>query len=236
MDTQRAALALARASEALVLDHDTAGFLANVLNSCQEVLTSDTSGILSAPTGQPLQLLAASSHTSAELELHQSQIDEGPCVDARNDNAAVSASGDDEIRARWPVWGEAMIDAGFHAIHSSPLRWHDRTLGAMGLFRISPEPFTPYENAIAQAFADTVALLIVHGDPVDLDRIDHRIEVALSTRIVVEQAKGVLAQQRHVAMDEAYVSLVRLAASEGRTLTDIAHEVITQAAGRTSES
>jgi hypothetical protein len=227
MEASRAADALARASAALVGETDVVGFLAILLASSADVLRIDASGIL-VQDGQQLDLLAASSHAAIELELHQAQLVEGPCIDSHLSGAAVNAHGPDLV-TRWPKFGRMMLDAGFSAVHASPLRWHGQALGAMGMFRRSDDLFTPEEETVAQAFADLATLLIVQTDKVDLDTIRHRVQEALTARIVVEQAKGVLSETQGVDMAEAYQLLLGRAEGNGADLTTTARAVIDQA-------
>jgi GAF domain-containing protein len=230
MEASRAADALARASAALVRDTDMAGFLATLLDSSADVLRSNAGGIL-IEDDDSLDLLAASSHAALELELHQAQLDEGPCVDAHRSGRAVSAHGTD-LPARWPRFGRTMLDAGFSSVLASPLRWHGAPLGAMGLFRRSDEPFTSEEETVAQAFADLATLLIVQSEKVDLDTVKRRVQELLTARIVIEQAKGVLAENHDVDMAEAYQLLLRRAAQDGGRLTTIAKAVVDEAQRR----
>src|SRR5215213_7731346 len=202
MEASRAADALAKASAALVAETDIAGFLASLLTSTTEVLQIDACGIL-VEDGDHLDLLAASSHAAVELELHQAQLDEGPCVDAHESGQSVTAHGSD-LMDRWPRFGLTMLDSGFGSVHASPLRWHGVPLGAMGMFRRADEPLTAEEETVAQAFADLATLLIVQTDKVDLDDVRERVQEVLTARIVIEQAKGVLAEERRVDMAEAY--------------------------------
>lgn len=227
MEALRAADALAKASSALVGETDVAGFLANLLESSTEVLRLDAAGVLVEDDGH-FDLLAASSHAAVELELHQAQLEEGPCVDAYSSGAAVNA-GSSEVLTRWPRFGPSMTDSGFHAVHASPLRWHGVALGAMGMFRRADEELTPDEETVAQAFADLATLLIVQTDKVDLDNVKRRIQEVLTTRIVIEQAKGVLAETSGVTMAEAYQMLLDRAAQIGARLTTTAREVVDEA-------
>ncbi len=103
MEAFRAADALAKASSALVGETDIAGFLANLLTSSTDVLRLDAAGILVQDDGH-LDVLAASSHTAIELELHQAQLEEGPCVDAHSSGEPVNASSAD-LSTRWPRFG-----------------------------------------------------------------------------------------------------------------------------------
>ena len=230
MEASRAADALARASAALVGETDIAGFLATLLDSSADVLHSDAGGIL-IEDDNSLDLLAASSHAAVELELHQAQLDEGPCVDAHRSGRAVNAHGPD-LPARWSRFGRTMLDSGFSSVLASPLRWHGAPLGAMGLFRRLDEPFTSDEETVAQAFADLATLLIVRADKVDLDTVKRRIQELLSARVVIEQAKGVLAEDHDMDMAEAYQLLLRRAAQDGGKLTTVAKAVVDEAQRR----
>src|SRR4051794_39946678 len=96
MEASRAADALAKASAALVGETDIAGFLASLLSSTNDVLQIDACGIL-VEDGDRLELLAASSHAAVELELHQAQLDEGPCVDAHASGDPVNVHGTDLV-------------------------------------------------------------------------------------------------------------------------------------------
>ncbi|MCW2838822.1 MAG: hypothetical protein JWR55_305 [Aeromicrobium sp.] len=226
MDGSRATEVLEGISAASGPDHDLADLLAKVTAACRDVLEVDATGIMVNSRSGRLQLLAASSHDAAELELHQSQIDEGPCVGAARDDASIAVWGEDGLRGKWPEFGPAMIDAGFLSVHSAPLRWDASTLGAMALFRHDPTPFDEGEDELANAFAELVARLVVGvdaGDDIDIEQLTER---ALNSRIVVEQAKGVLMQAEGVSSGEAYRVLMRRAADAGSTLTVAAREVL----------
>ena len=155
--------------------------------------------------------------------LHQSQIDEGPCVDAAQDGGSIALTGEDELRARWPRFGPAMIGSGFLSVHSAPLRWKGSTLGAMALFRRDATPFGPGEDEAAQAFADVVARLVMADDAADVAAATER---ALESRIVVEQAKGAMMHSEGVRSGEAYEMLLQRAERTGVTLTVAATEVL----------
>src|SRR4051812_38864409 len=122
MDEIHVESAVAASVAALDEHHDVADFLVEVIATCQRVLSVDATGIMVLSRGGRLELLAASSHRSAELELHQSQIDEGPCVDAATADVTVIVAGDESLRDRWPRFGPAMVHAGFRSVHSAPLQ------------------------------------------------------------------------------------------------------------------
>jgi hypothetical protein len=227
MDPSIAAQALACASATLTDGHDVPGTLVALLNGCRVALDVDTAGLLVQSQGR-LELLSASSHAVAELETHQAQIDEGPCVDAHASGGSVAVAGADLIE-RWPTFGTTMVEAGFHAVHASPLRWHQSNLGAMGLFRRSAEPFTDQDDVFAQAFADIASALILSTDQLTAAELSERLRTALASRVVIEQAKGVLAELRGVDMAAAYEQLVRAAEERGEPLATWATRVVHEA-------
>jgi transcriptional regulator with GAF, ATPase, and Fis domain len=229
MDIARATQALADASSSLTRTHDVVGSLSALLENCKAGLGVDAGGVLvEAPSGR-LELLVASSHRAAELEVHQLHVDEGPCVEAFTTRATVQEHSTDSLHERWPDFAPTMIDAGLYSVHAAPLVWHGTALGAMGLFRRSDAAFSPDEDAVARAFADIATLLVLNVGDIDTSRLADRLGQALDSRIVVEQAKGVLAEQHQVDMAEAYERLVRDAIGHGRPLTSWASEVVAEA-------
>jgi hypothetical protein len=224
MEPTRAAGALAEASAALVAAHDIPGFLVDLLRSCQEVLDVDAGGVLLQSDGH-LELLAASNHEAAHLELYQADHREGPCFDAHRTAVAIGAAGD-ELASRWPDFGTTLLDTGFHAVQASPLRWRGSAIGALGLFRHSATPFSPDEAAVAQGFADISTLLITQAEGAS---VEEHIARALSSRVVIEQAKGVLSENDGLDMGMAYQQMVQQAAHERVSLTEIANRLIAQA-------
>ena len=228
MEPVRAARALADASASLTRSHDVTDAVVSLVASCRDGLEVDAVGVMVEHGGR-LELLAASSHEAAELEVHQLHDDEGPCVDAHRLGATVQVSSRDDLLRVWPAFGETMLRAGYLAVHATPLVWRGRAFGAIGVFRRTAEAFTDDEHAVAQAFADIATMLVVHLDEVQPDELTRRLDQALAGRVVVEQAKGVLADQRTIGMGEAYAALVREAADAEVSLTDWATRVVLEA-------
>lgn len=231
MNPTHAAHALAKASASLTDGHDVAGTLVALLRGCKDALEVDAAGILIQVGGQ-LELLAASSHDAGELETHQAQLDEGPCVDAHANNVATTASGEAELLETWPTFGTTMLASGFSSAHGSPLRWHRGTVGAMGLFRRADTPFTAEDDIFAQAFADIAAMLIINSDELALEQLNARLQRALTSRIVIEQAKGVLAEQHGLDMAQAYELLLQSSIDRHEPLADWATKVVHDAGPR----
>jgi len=225
METERVARALAEASSAMRGSPDIAGALTGLLASCQAGLHVDAGGILLASGGR-LELMVASSHLASELEIHQLHADEGPCIEAYETSAPVQASSAEVLRERWPRFGETMVTAGFESVHAAPLGMQGQTFGAIGLFRRQDSEFTSEEEVISQAFADIASMLVVHLAEITPEQVSDRVQGALAARVLVEQAKGVLADTHGLSMADAYDLLIQSAHDRHKPLTAWASEVI----------
>lgn len=227
--------AFTRALASLVRDYDTADVLADLLDDAQMVLNAAAVGLLIRTEGGGLEVLTATSHHAAELELYQAQQHEGPSVDAIDAVAPVHVTSTAAITRRWPTAGPAIVDAGYVSVHAFPLRWHDVPMGALNVFYRADQgcPFSDQYGGqcspVGQAFADIAALVLVQPQKMDAVQLRDRTAQALTGRTVVEQAKGVIAFQQGLPIDTAYTTLRNRAASDGVSLTAAAEGVVTRA-------
>jgi hypothetical protein len=217
--------AFAGAAAALVGEPDVADILHHLVTDCAHVLDAAAVAILARDADGELSLLSATSHRVAELEMLQVQRTEGPCIDVLDTNEALSLSGANELRARWPEVGQAITDAGYTSVEAFPMRWRGLALGGLNVFR-QTAPSTPAGATVGQAFADIATLTVVHSVPVATDQATARLHAAISARELVEQAKGVIAYVDDLDMSAAYDSLIRAAEESGQTLTQTATAVL----------
>jgi hypothetical protein len=225
MSNQKVAGALANAVAAMVGEPDVADILHHLVSDCAAVMEADAVAILARGTDGELSLLSATSHRVAELEMLQAQRDEGPCIDVITRGEAVSASGTDQLSGRWHDVGRAIADAGFTGVDAFPLRWRGAALGGLNVFWETPAG-RHIDPTVGQAFADVATLAIIHTVPVSTEQAVARLHDALSSRAVVEQAKGVIAHVDDLDMSAAYDALVRRAEESGETLTQAARRVV----------
>jgi transcriptional regulator with GAF, ATPase, and Fis domain len=232
MTAATASQAFVDAAAAMVQQDDVADTLTRLLADCAKFTAADAIGLLVKHEDGSLEILSATSHQAAELELYQLQQNSGPCVDVAHDGSALSVAVDTEFIERWGQVGEAIIAAGFHAVHAVPLRWHGRLIGAMNAFHAVPETADGEAQQLTQAFADIAAVVIIQSAELTPGQLDERIRTALAGRTVIEQAKGVLAQLSSVDMAGAYDLLVQRAAESGVSLTQAANGIIEDARKR----
>ena len=210
----------------LVREHETTDVFSRLVSDCREQLDAGAAALLLSTPHRGLELLSATSHRAAELELYQAQQRSGPCVDVVRTGEPLAAVGADEIVSRWPDVGQAIVSAGFLAVHAFPMIWRAHALGGLNLFSRSPELLQQPSLVTAQNFADLATLALVQPGELTEAELDERVDAALGGRVVIEQAKGVLAQTLGLPMAEAYELLVERALQDGATVTETARGVI----------
>jgi len=232
MTANTASQAFVDAAAAIVQQDDVADTLGRLLDDCARLTGAAAIGLLVKDSQGRLEILSATSHQAVELELYQLQHDTGPCVEVARDGSALSAHLDSELIARWTKVGEAIVVAGFHAVHAVPLRWHGQLIGAMNAFHTDPGTATEDSLQLTQAFADIATVVIIQPAAVTSVELGERVRLALAGRTVVEQAKGVLAETTGADMATAYQLLVRRAGQDHSTLTEAAIRIIQEAQHR----
>jgi len=233
-DFGRAARELAAATAALVAEHDTVGTITQLLVGCARAVEADAAGLMlrSGDSGH-LELLASTSHRASELELHQLHSEQGPCIEAADTGHTVSVYGADRVAAAWPLLADVFTRNNFAGAHATPLRWHGQQLGAIGLFFVTPPTPDRQEPAhdVAKAFADIATLAVVHNGDIPLQQLLVQTQAALAERVIIEQAKGVIAYTDNVDMDAAFDKLVSLGREAQRPITHVARGVVAEASG-----
>ena len=224
MTSRTAAEAFAAATSALVDHIDPAGILANLLSDCVGVLGADSAGLLVRTSrNHGLELLSSTSHRAAELELFQLQHATGPGLDAMNSMLPHGASAETRLSERWPPVGAAIAAAGYQTVHAYPVRFRGTCLGALNTFYRCVVDESP--DPRGQTFADIATLVVTQQIEMSESVITARVEEAIRGRIVIEQAKGVIAYRENMQTGEAYARLRSLAGRWGVTLTQAAERV-----------
>lgn len=216
--------AFAAANAAMIQGVDSASTLHVLLTDCLGLLGADTAGVL-VRVGRSLELMAATSHKT--IELYQAQVHDGPCVETITTGESVETTGGAVLTGRWPGFGRSMTEAGFETVLASPMRWHDLVLGGLNLFWSTSRTLDQDERDLAQAFADISTLALMQSTRVDdSEAVAQKLRAALEGRVVIERAKGVLAQTDHLEMDEAFARLIEVSDQTARPLSQVAQQVL----------
>ncbi|MGQ0629822.1 MAG: ANTAR domain-containing protein [Sporichthyaceae bacterium] len=232
MNEQRLAETFVGLADTLVVDFDLIEFLYSLVDSCAELLDVSAVGLMLADSSGRLTVMASTSEEMRLLELFQIQNDQGPCLECYQSGTQVQEDDLSTAQGRWDRFAPEAVAAGFRSVHALPMRLREETIGAMNLFHEKPNALKDADIQIGQAMVDVATIGLIQ---VDLGRrreiLLAQLQTALDTRIVLEQAKGVLAERRSIRPNEAFTLLRNHARAHNVRLTDLAHEVIE---GRTS--
>jgi GAF domain-containing protein len=206
---------------------DPAEFLHGLTADCIDLLDCAEAGVLLRLGTGTLHAAASSNEDSGALDLLQSQDREGPCFDCCRLGRSVFSDDLDRERGRWPVFSHRALDAGFAAVQAVPMREDGRVVGAVNLFRTEPGRLAVRDLSLAQGMADLAAAGLAHERTVrDIrDRAD-RLEHALTSRVAIEQAKGILAERLEMAPDDAFRLLRNYARARNLRLGSVAEDLI----------
>jgi GAF domain-containing protein len=213
-------------ADTLVDDFDVIDFLHGLTERCVQLLGVAAAGLLLTDQRDTLQVIAASSERTRLLELFQLQTDQGPCVDCFRTGQPVSVP-DLPSAGRWPAFTAAAAEVGFAAVHAVPMRLRTEVIGALNLFDTAPGSLDEGKLRIGQALADVATIGLLQQRAIHRrDILTEQLETALRSRVLIEQAKGVLAERLHLDMAEAFTLLRGNARSRNRRLSDLAQAVV----------
>ena len=213
-------------SDTLVEEFDLVEVLSLLSERCVELFDAEAAGVMLAGAGGVLQLLASSSERMRLLEVFELQRDEGPCPDSYRSGAPVNATDLEEASGRWPTFTAEALRVGFRAVHALPMRVRNDTIGALNLFRNTTGALSEADLRAAQAFADIATLSILqHRNHRDPQLVPKQLQQVLNTRVIIEQAKGVLAERSNIEMEEAFNLLRAYARGHQRRLNQVARDV-----------
>lgn len=206
---------------------DIIEMLAGLTAGCARLLDIASAGLLLADRHDVLHLMAASSEATRDLEIFQLQRQEGPCLDCYRSQGFVSAPDLEDAAPRWPSFAAVARDAGFLSVHAVPMRHRGHVLGTLGLFGTVRGALNDDDLDLAQGLADVASVAIVHDTAVhDANQVNEQLHAALTSRVAIEQAKGVLAQYAQLTMADAFAVLRRYARDRNLKLTALAHAVV----------
>ena len=218
---------LVKLAESLVDDFDVVELLSLLADRCVDVLGVSAAGVmLVAPEGD-LRVVASSSEAMRVVELFELQSDEGPCLDCFASGEAVLNQDLTTVDGRWPRFAPVALDAGFRAAHALPMRLRGAVIGALNLFS-RDECVLSAENVVAgQALAAVATIAILQQRVVSDARIlNDQLNTALTSRVVIEQAKGVLAERTGLSMPAAFEAMRKYARDNNLRLAEVAGHVI----------
>jgi transcriptional regulator with GAF, ATPase, and Fis domain len=217
-------------ADTLVDEFDALDFLSTLTERSVELLQADAAGVILNDLRGGLHVVASTSDHAQVLELFELQNDEGPCLDCFNSGRAVVNVGMSEARSRWPRFTAAASEVGYRSAHAIPLRLRDSVVGAMNLFCVGDARLSDADTALGQALADIATIGLLQERAVrQSGLIAEQLQTALNSRILIEQAKGVLHASASIDVDRAFQLMRDYSRRNNQPLRNVAQGVINQA-------
>lgn len=224
---RRLAQVFVELADTLVEEFDVVDLLQMLTDRVVELLGADASGLMLADQRGALQLMAWTVERARLLELFELQVEEGPCRECYVTGQAITNIDLSEAFERWPVFTPAATEAGFGATHALPMRLRGEVIGVLNLFTDDSVHLSADDIAVGQAMADVATIGLLHERTLHEQTIvSEQLQTALHSRILVEQAKGVLAARADISVDQAFTRLRTHARNRGLTLTAVASAVV----------
>ena len=220
--------AFAALADTLVAGYDVVELLQTLVDTCVALLDVDAAGLLLAGAdSKRLDLMASTSEESRLVETMQLAAEAGPCIECFETGTIVSVPDIARGRPAWSDFSTRALEQGFRSMHAVPLRLRKTTVGTLNLFRTEAGELNERDTRVAQALADVATIGILHErDFRASDLLRQQLQVALNSRVVIEQAKGVLAHTHDVSTDQAFTLLRDYARSNRRPLAQVAQQLV----------
>lgn len=213
-------------ADTLVANFDVIELLHRLSTDCVELLSVDAAGLMLSDQRGQLTVASYSTDLAHDMEQFQLRTHEGPCLDCFTGSRQVT-SPDLREEQRWPRFVAAAQQAGYRSVHTFPLRLRSETIGALNLFAARPTTLSADDMRIGQALADVATIGIMQERAIRRrDVLAEQLEAALNSRVIIEQAKGVIAERGRMDVTAAFELLRRHARSRSRRLTEIARAVV----------
>ncbi|WP_369138929.1 GAF and ANTAR domain-containing protein [Modestobacter versicolor] len=214
-------------ADTLVDSFDVVDFLHVVTERCVELLPCDAAGMLLGDQRGGLRVVAATTREVERLEVYQLQQDEGPCLDSFSTGELIANVDLVHPDDRWPVFSAAAVRHGFSVSQALPMRLRAQVIGALGLFNSERVEFTPAQVALGQTLADIATIGLLHERAArDQTLLSEQLQSALTSRVLIEQAKGVLSARAGTGVTEAFELMRSHARRNRRPLSEVASAVV----------
>ena len=214
-------------TDILVEDFDLVDFLHTLAGNAASAGDAASAGVVVTDPMDRLRYVASSSEHERVLKLLELQ--EGPSLDVIMSGLAVVNVDLSSVDDRWPLFAPAARDAGYQSVHVFPLKARRRTIGALNVLSVDAVRRDPDELRVVQGLADLAAIAIIQERSGDrAQTVVDRLQSALSSRIVIEQAKGALSRSQSISLSDAFDVMRTTARSIGVKVDDIARAVIAE--------
>jgi GAF domain-containing protein len=214
-------------ADTLVADFDLIDFLQRLTDRAADISGAGAVGLLLSDHRGVLRFMASSNESGKALELFELQHSEGPCLDCYRTKQPVINADLRHAEGRWPHFAPLATSLGFESVHAFPMRLRDDTIGTLNIFGSRDHRFEPGEVRIVQALTDVATIAILQERNISrAEALTEQLQGALNSRIIIEQAKGALAQREGVSIDSAFELIRTRARASQQRIVDVAAQVL----------
>ena len=213
-------------AHALLTDYDIGTVLYRLTDHVVTVLGVDGAGVSLAEQGPDLAFVAATDGNVAAIEQEQITHRQGPCHDAYRTGDLVVVP-DLEHEERWTAYRTAALEHGARAVLAVPMPVAERRLGALNIYRRTSHDWDDAEMEVARVLADMASGYVFNAGRLDQARtLSQQLQHALDSRVIIEQAKGILAERNQSSPAEAFERLRKHARSTHTRVHDVAQQIV----------
>jgi hypothetical protein len=214
-------------ADTLVDDFDLVEFLTMLTVRCVDLFDLAAAGLMLSDAVDGVRVAASSNERMQLLELFELQYEEGPCLDCFHCGEPVRCDDLTEASERWPTFVPEALSAGYASVYALPMRLRRQVIGSLNLLGQRPHALDAEGMVEAQALADVATIGILQQRAASEQRLlTQQLQYALQSRILVEQAKGILSEYGTVDMDVAFTVLRNYARDHNTRLVEIAEQLV----------
>lgn len=223
----RLSAAFVKLADTLIADFDVVELLHWLVEECTLILDTQAGGLMLADPAGALQLVASTSEEAELVEVLQLAAGEGPCLDCFTSGNPVTVPDIAAEAWKWPDFSVEALREGFQSMHATPLRLRGQVIGTMNLFSVSVGALSESDIDVAQALADVATIGILQERSIrSATLVAEQLQFALDSRVLIEQAKGVLAASTDVSVAAAFETMRAYARAKNLSLRAVAEEVV----------
>ncbi|MCU1513785.1 MAG: transcriptional regulator [Microbacteriaceae bacterium] len=192
-------------ADTLVAGYDVVDLLQTLVDACRDLLDASAAGILLANDAGYLEVIASTSEASHLVEMMQLGAEAGPCIESFRTGQSVSVPDVADAPAAWVRFRDSALEQGFRSVYALPLRLRETTIGTLNLFRDTVGVMDESDEIAARAFADVATIGILHERSLrESNLVQEQLQLALGSRTIIEQAKGIVAFTKDISVDQAF--------------------------------
>ena len=214
-------------ADTLVEGYQVVDLLQLLVESCIEVIDAQAAGILLADENGQLELVASTSESTRLVEVMQLSAYAGPCIESFTTGRAVIVPDISGAPESWSEFRSSALDEGFGSALAIPMRLRSERIGTLNLFNDQVGEPGRRDVLAAQALADVATIGILQERALrETSVVAEQLQRALTSRVVIEQAKGVVSYSRDIPMDDAFSLIRSYARSHSLGLAQVAEQIV----------